>query len=103
VLYVALRCVDSLKTLFAPFLPFSSQRLHELLGYQGYVAGPLEFKEYAEEDGRSHRVLTGDYASWDARWEPSALPPGQQLQEPKALFKKLDEKIVAEELARMGA
>jgi methionyl-tRNA synthetase len=103
VLYAALRCVDSLKTLFAPFLPFSSQRLHELLGYAGYLAGPLEFKEYAEEDGSTHRVLTGDYAAWDARWEPSDLPPGQQLQEPKALFKKLDEKIVAEELARMGA
>ncbi len=35
VLYVALRVVDSLKTLFTPFLPFSSQVLHELLGYEG--------------------------------------------------------------------
>src|SRR5581483_11067226 len=34
VLFVALRCVDSLKTLFTPFLPFSSQALHELLGYE---------------------------------------------------------------------
>ncbi|MEN9935117.1 MAG: hypothetical protein RLZZ387_1696 [Chloroflexota bacterium] len=102
VLYVALRCVDNLKTLFAPFLPFSSQRLHELLGYAGYVAGPLEFREYTEEDGSTHRVLTGDYTSWTARWEPGDLPAGQQLQEPKPLFKKLDEKIVAEELARMG-
>ncbi|MCU0491434.1 MAG: methionine--tRNA ligase, partial [Chloroflexaceae bacterium] len=31
VLYVALRCVDNLKTLFTPVLPFTSQQLHELL------------------------------------------------------------------------
>src|SRR5262249_7074746 len=30
VLYVALRCVDNLKTLLTPFLPFTCQRLHEL-------------------------------------------------------------------------
>jgi methionyl-tRNA synthetase len=39
VLFVALRLVDSLKTLLAPFLPFTSQRVHELLGYEGWIAG----------------------------------------------------------------
>jgi methionyl-tRNA synthetase len=101
VLYVALRCVDNLKLLFAPFLPFSSQRLHELLGYEGFIAGPLEFTDYQEDDGISHRVLTGDYAAASGRWEPTALPAGQALPEPKPLFKKLDETIVQEELARM--
>jgi len=101
--YVALRCVDSLKLLFTPFLPFSSQRLHSYLGYDGYIAGPLQFREYTEEDGHSHRVLTGDYASWIGRWEAPHLPIGQALREPEPLFKKLDEKIVDEELARMGA
>lgn len=101
--YVALRCVDSLKLLFTPFLPFTSQRLHHYLGYDGYIAGPLQFREYTEEDGRSHRVLTGDYASWIGRWEAPHLPIGQALREPEPLFKKLDEKIVDEELARMGA
>ena len=45
ILYVALRCVDSLKTLMTPFLPFTSQKLHELLGYDGYIAGPLLFRD----------------------------------------------------------
>lgn len=103
VLYVALRCVDNLKMLLTPFLPFTSQRLHEYLGYEGYIAGPLEFREYTEEDGISHRVLTGDYTTWIGRWTPSVLPVGQALREPKPLFKKLDEKVVEEELARMGA
>lgn len=101
ILYVALRCVDNLKTMLTPFLPFTSQQLHELLGYQGYIAGPLEFREYTEADGKTHRVLTGDYASWVGQWAASTLPIGQQLLEPKPLFKKLDEKVVAEELARM--
>ncbi|NCC34945.1 MAG: methionine--tRNA ligase, partial [Chloroflexia bacterium] len=99
--YVALHCVDQLKLLFTPFLPFSSQRLHEYLGYGGFIAGPLEFREYTEEHGKVHRVLTGDYESWIGRWEPSLLPVGQQLREPAPLFKKLDEQVVEDELARL--
>ena len=102
VLYVALRCIDNLKVLLTPFLPFSSQSLHELLGYDGWLAGPLEFEEVGEDDGSVHRVLTGDYASWGGRWQPSGLRPGQPVAEPRPLFKKLDpDQVVPEELARM--
>jgi methionyl-tRNA synthetase len=98
VLYVALHVVDSLKTLFTPFLPFSSQALHELLGYEGWIAGPLEIRTIEEEDGSTHEILTGDYASWVGSWAPSELPPGQTLREPRPLFRKLDaeEVLVAE-------
>jgi methionyl-tRNA synthetase len=102
VLYVALSAVDSLKVIFAPFLPHSSQALHELLGHEGWLAGPLGFREVTEADGRTHEVLTGDYASWAGRWEPGELTPGRQLQEPRPLFAKLDPKIAEEELARAG-
>jgi methionyl-tRNA synthetase len=102
VLHVALRAVDGLKTLLAPFLPFTSQVVHELLGYDGYLAGPLEIRTVAEEDGSVHEVLTGDYAGWVGAWAPSELPPGQELREPRPLFRKLDpETVVAEELERM--
>jgi methionyl-tRNA synthetase len=101
VLFVALRAVDGLKTLFTPFVPFSSQRLHELLGYDGFLAGPLEFRE-VDENGETHVVLTGDYESWVGSWEPSNLPPGRKLREPQPLFEKLDaEKVVQEELGRL--
>jgi methionyl-tRNA synthetase len=104
VLFVALRAVDSLKTLLTPYLPFSSQRLHELLGYDGRIAGPLVFETVVEEGGREHVVLTGDYDSWVGGWEPSSLASGQQLREPQPLFAKLDaERVVAEELERMQA
>ena len=102
VLYVALRAVDSLKILFTPFLPHTSQQVHEMLGHEGWLAGPLEFREI-DEDGRKHEVLTGDYTTWVGSWQPSELQPGQTLQEPRQLFKKLDESVVEEELARMTA
>ena len=101
VVYVALRAVDSLKVLFTPFLPHTCQRLHELLGYAGWLAGPLEFRSVGEEDGRSHEVLSGDYASWVGGWQPSELPPGQRMGEPAPLFRKLDPSVVADELGRV--
>jgi methionyl-tRNA synthetase len=102
VLYVALRSIDSLKTMLTPFLPFSSQTLHELLGYEGLLAGPLELREVGEEGGDEHEVLSGDYESWEGTWSPSQLPAGRTLPEPRPLFKKLDpDKVVPEELERM--
>jgi methionyl-tRNA synthetase len=98
VLYVALRAVDSLKVIFTPFLPHTSQQLHELLGYEGWLAGPLDFREVAESAVRSHQVLTGDYSAWVGRWEPSALPPGRPLREPRPLFRKLDPSTGEDEL-----
>jgi methionyl-tRNA synthetase len=102
VLYVALRAVDSLKTMLTPFLPHTSQVVHELLGNEGLLAGPLEFREVTEDGGRRHEVLTGDYGSWVGSWEPSALRPGQRLADPRPLFRKLDESVVEEELRRMA-
>jgi methionyl-tRNA synthetase len=95
VLYTALRAVVELKTLLAPFLPFSSQRVHELLGGEGWLAGPLEIRTVEEEDGATHEVLTGDYASWIGAWQPGDLPPGRTLPEPQPLFRKLDAEAVA--------
>ncbi|HEX6287873.1 MAG TPA: methionine--tRNA ligase [Herpetosiphonaceae bacterium] len=101
ILYVGLRVVDNLKTLFCPFLPFSSQRLHEMLGYEGTIAGPIFFNEVTEDNGSTHQVLTCEPESWSGRWEPSQLPIGQELKEPAPLFRKLDPKVVDEELARL--
>ena len=104
VLFVALRAIDGLKILLTPFLPFSSQRLHEFLGYDGLIAGPLEFRTVTEDEGHEHVVLTGEYEGWVGHWAPSALPAGQVLREPAPLFTKLDaEQVVADELARMEA
>jgi methionyl-tRNA synthetase len=102
ILYTALRCVDDLKLLLTPFLPHTCQRLHEFLGHEGWIAGPLELRDVVQEDGSAHTVLTGAYATWVGRWEPSRLRPGQELREPSPLFAKLDPvAVVASELERM--
>jgi methionyl-tRNA synthetase len=99
VLHIALRCVDNLKVMFTPALPFTAQRLHEMLGHEGVIAPQPEQREYLE-DGKSHTVLAGDYSN-EPMWQPTGLRAGQKLREPKALFKKLDESVVDEELKRM--
>jgi methionyl-tRNA synthetase len=75
-LFVSLSVIANLKTLFYPFLPFSSQKLHQLLGFKGTVK--------------------------DEGWGFHQLPAGQRLATPEALFTKLDESVLAEENAKLG-
>ena len=103
ILNVALTCVDNLKVMLAPFLPFSSEALHHQLGHQGVLTGQPRFAEHDDGDGRRHRVLTGDYAAAVGRWRWLALRVGQRLPPPHPLFRKLDPAVVEEELVRMGA
>jgi methionyl-tRNA synthetase len=75
-LYAALTVITQLKTVYYPFMPFSSQQVHEYLGFEGRVE---------------------DYG-----WKPQELIPGQTLCQPQPLFKKLDESIIEEEMKRLG-
>jgi methionyl-tRNA synthetase len=99
--YVTLHVVDSLKILFAPFLPFSTQALHTMLGYDDDLSGQQQVVEYHEET-RSHLGLTYHTDVHGDRWLPSCLAPGQLLRQPVPLFRKLDPEIVAQEVARLG-
>jgi len=74
-LYVALVAISGLKTLLYPFLPFSSQKLHRLLGFEGRLE--------------------------DTSWAFTPLPAGQKLAPPEPLFVKLEDKIAAEEAAKL--
>jgi len=75
--YTVLSVLGALKTVFYPFLPFSSERLHSFLGFDGSV------KELG--------------------WKIQFLPPGQKLRPPQPLFVKLDEDIVAKESNRLDS
>ncbi len=75
-LYVAISVLSCLRTALYPFLPFSSQRLHEYLGFTGNVE---------------------DYG-----WCPTVPEPGQKLLPPEPLFSKLDEGLADEETSRLG-
>ena len=75
-LYTALCVINALKVALYPFLPFSSQRIHEFLGLAGDVSG--------EE--------------WPAR-RPEA---GSPLRQPEPLFRKIETTAVEGE-ARLSA
>jgi methionyl-tRNA synthetase len=101
VLYTALQTINTLKLLLSPFLPYTSQQLHELLGFTGVLAPMPTIEDAVARDGTPRQLLTGDYTS-SVRWELSTLPAGQVLQAPVPLFKKLEESVAAEEIARLG-
>jgi methionyl-tRNA synthetase len=75
-LYVALTIITQLKTALFPFMPFSSQKVHEYLGFKGKAD--------------------------DFGWKAQTLNPGQPLCQPQPLFKKLDDIIIEEETKRLG-
>ncbi|MGQ9849935.1 MAG: methionine--tRNA ligase [Aggregatilineaceae bacterium] len=101
-IYTALRCIDNLKTLFAPFLPFTSQRVHEYLGYEGTLFGEQRIETFQESE-RAHEALTYHTdGRVVGRWEPSRLPAGQALRDPQPLFRKLEPSLIDEERARLG-
>jgi len=99
--YTALRAIDSLKILFAPFLPFSSEQLHESLGYTEPIFGEQKIATY-EEAERSHEALIYDASSAKGRWAPSDLEPGRRFRKPKPLYRKLDDSVIDEERERLG-
>jgi methionyl-tRNA synthetase len=101
-IYTALRAIDSLKVLLAPFLPFTSERLHSYLGYSSPLFGEQVTEAHQDSLGE-HTVLRYLPEKAIGRWEPSQLSPGQSLRQPQPLFRKLDEAIVEQERARLGS
>ncbi len=99
--YTALRAVDSLKIIFSPFIPLSSEQLHSYLGYDGNLFGEQAIESYRESE-RSHTALVYSDEDSTGRWQPSELEAGQALRPPAPLFRKLDQSIVTEEMNRLG-
>lgn len=100
-IYVALQVIDRLKVLLNPFLPFTTQQLHHFLGYGGDIFGRLYIDEVTDARG-TRPVLRYDGSQLEARWEASVLPPGQKLNKPSALYKKLEPEVIEEERRRLA-
>jgi len=100
-IYTALRAIDSLKILLAPFLPFTSERLHAYLGYSRPLFGDQVIETHTDNLAE-HNILRYDPEKASGCWQSSTLSPGQTLQQPAPLFRKLDDSIVEEERARLG-
>ncbi|WP_322509937.1 methionine--tRNA ligase [Anaerolinea sp.] len=101
-IYTALRCIDNLSVLLSPFLPFSSEKLHQYFGYEKPLFGKQATRMVQDGLGE-HTVLLYDPDDAAGKWQPSALQPGQPLHSPQPLFKKLDASIVEEERTRLRA
>lgn len=88
-MYIALRAIDSLKVLLAPFVPFSAERLHQAFGYEHPLFGTQHIVTYAERE-RTHEALVYNAAHATGRWAPSTLASGQRLAWSQPLYKKID-------------
>ena len=77
-LWTSIAVINCLKTLLYPFLPFSSETLHTMLGLDGSVRD----------------------AGWS--WDAQTVAAGQLLEDPVALFTKLEDTVVEEEAQRVG-
>jgi methionyl-tRNA synthetase len=101
--YTALKAIDSLKILFAPFLPFTSEKLNRFFGYDIPLFGE-QYTETVTDNLGEHTVLryrvARDFIS--CIWMPSELKPGAKLNQPGPLFKKLEEGVIEEERGRLG-
>jgi len=98
--YTALKAIDSLKTIFAPFLPFTSEALNKTFGYEKPLFGE-QFVETIEDNLGTHTALR--YRGIEGQqWKASELKPGAAFNKPSPLFKKLDKEIVEAERARLG-
>lgn len=100
-IYCALHAIDTLKMALAPVLPFSSQKIHEYLGYSGSLWGEQEIVN--REAVVPYDVLVyrpkEDESAGRSVWQVSDLKPGQTLLKPAPLFKLIDEEAV---LAQAG-
>lgn len=103
VLHTALQAIKDCNALLTPFLPHSSQKVHELLGGDGVWSVAPEVHEVTDlDDGSPYPIITGPYDTGQAVWASTPLAPsGTPLATPTPVFTKLDDSIVAEELARL--
>ncbi len=79
-LTVAMQAINCLKTILYPFMPFSSQKVHEFLGLDGPV-----------EEG-----------AWDFDSIVGQIKAGADLRQPAPLYTKLDPEIIEEEIRKLG-
>jgi methionyl-tRNA synthetase len=76
----AIQVLNCLKVMLTPYLPFTSQKLHEYLGFDGDVSSE----------------------PWDFDSLIASVRPGAPLRNPSALYTKLDAAVAAQEAEQMG-
>ena len=76
----AIKALNCLKVALSPYLPFTSQKLHEFLGFDGDITAE----------------------PWDFDALTSAIQPGNPLRNPAPLYQKLDDAVAEQEVEQLG-
>ena len=79
-LTVAMQAINCLKTILYPFMPFSSQKVHEFLGFDGLI----------------------EESAWDFDTIVGGIKAGAELRQPSPLYTKLDSELIEEEVQKLG-
>ncbi|MBN1451310.1 MAG: methionine--tRNA ligase [Anaerolineales bacterium] len=99
--YTALKAIDSLKVLFSPFLPHTSEQLHAYFGYAQPLSGE-QVTETVSDNLGEHTVLRYNQDGAIGEWKPSQLEPGHTFLQPKPLYRKLDPDTADQERNRLA-
>ena len=78
-IWTCLSVINCLKVVLYPYLPFSSQQLHKMLGFTDNQESSIKWS-----------------------WDKNLLSPGIQLEKSAPLFKKLDDSIIETETKKIG-
>ncbi len=102
VLWVLAQAVSDLNTMMSVFLPHSSNQVHQIFGGDGTLA-PMPTIEWVDDldvEGIRYPIITGDYSKHHP-WARVDITAGTPIGKPTPVFSKLDDSVVAEELARL--
>ncbi len=103
VLHTLVQCVSDLNTILAPFLPHAANRVHLVLGGEGlFVPMPSVLEVTDLDNGTVYPVITGEY-SRTPRWATRPVTVGAVVSKPTAVFTKLDDSVVDDELGGAAA
>jgi methionyl-tRNA synthetase len=102
-LYTAIQAIEWIKIMSAPFLPNTSETLHQLLAHGEPLFGK-QFSRFEQDALGEHEILGLETSGTQGQdvWVPLELEAGREVNQPVPLIKKLDHKIVEEERARLG-
>ncbi|MFN8097552.1 MAG: methionine--tRNA ligase [Dermatophilaceae bacterium] len=102
ILNVLAQCVIDCNTLLSPMLPHSSSAIHRVMGGAGEFQPLPRVDEVDDLDGGpGYPIITGDYAQTPT-WGRHDVLTGTPIGKPAPVFVKLDESVIADELARLG-
>ncbi len=112
ILNVSLQICASLAIAFEPFLPFSSEKLRNILNvgiaagtdHRAGEEGSVSENIYRADEGAALHtgvVYDGLTLSWDDLGKASILPAGHQLEKAELLFTKIEDEVVDGQIARL--